>query len=214
MTPWQPDLLARLAERVPGDVVPYGSVTAPELLDGWSDLDVAVTAREPFELEAVLGAPLWTVQEAADGDTQVLRAVLVDGRRVDLGIRGARARVPEAAADAPIRFEAALAVVRFGRGSDLIGLHLTLGILREALVQSMLAADAATGTAHHRTATEHDARAAEAQAVLAEPLGPRMAMDAYALYGRRRAEIEPGYAADPAPLEAVLRRGAASGSRR
>lgn len=61
-------------------------MTAPELLEGRSDLDVAVTAREPFELEDVLGAPLWTVQEAADGDTQVLRAVLVDGRRVDLGI--------------------------------------------------------------------------------------------------------------------------------
>ena len=84
--PWQPELRARLAERVPGDVVPDGSVTAPELLDGWSDLDVAVTAREPFELEDVLGAPSWTVQEAADGDTQVLRAVLVDGRRADLGI--------------------------------------------------------------------------------------------------------------------------------
>ncbi|GAA1335218.1 hypothetical protein GCM10009592_32330 [Brachybacterium rhamnosum] len=117
MTSWQPDLLARLAERVPGDVVPYGSVTAPELLDGWSDLDVAVTAREPF-------------------------------------------------------------------------------------------------AAHHRTATEHDSRAAEAQAVLAGPLGARTALDAYTLYGRPRAEIEPVYAADPAPLEAVLRRGAASGSRR
>ena len=76
MSSWQSDLLDHLRRHVPGEVVPYGSAVDPDLLDGWSDLDVAVTAREPFDLEAVLDAELWTVQEAHDGDTQVLRAVL------------------------------------------------------------------------------------------------------------------------------------------
>ena len=207
MSSWQSDLLDHLRRHVPGEVVPYGSAVDPDLLDGWSDLDVAVTAREPFDLEAVLDAELWTVQEAHDGDTQVLRAVLADGRRMDLSIRGARARTPEAAADATIRFDAALAAARFGRGNYLIGLHLTLGVLREALVQPMVAAGRAAGTPLLRATTAQDAHAVAAQAVLAGPLGPTPALDAYVLYGSWRAENEPGYAADPAPLRALIDRG-------
>lgn len=211
MTLWHSALLARLESRLPGAVTPYGSITAPETVDGWSDLDVEVRLEEPIALEDLLGAPVWAFQESVDGDRQVVRAVLEDGRRVDLTFHGARARLPEGACDNAIRFDAALAAARFGRGSDLIGLHPTLGILREALIGPMLAADRAAETAHHRTVTPHDRFAAESLSLLEEPLGPGTALAAYRLHCAWRPRGVQDAAPSPGALEALIRRGAGEG---
>jgi hypothetical protein len=181
-------------------------VLTPDLVDGWSDLDVEVQARREFDVEDVLAAPVWAFQEAYDAGTQVVRAVLRDGRRVDLKVSGATGLLPNPASDNGIRFDAALAAARFGRGSDLIGLHLVLGILREALVQSMVGADSATGTTHHRTRTGYDPRAHEASALVTGPLDPSTVLASYELYGRWRAENDPDYVPDPTGLDAVITR--------
>jgi hypothetical protein len=204
---WQTATLSQLRNAMPdATVTPYGSVLTPDLVDGWSDLDVEVQARREFDVEDVLAAPVWAFQEATDVGSQVIRAVLRDGRRVDLKVSGATGVLPTPAADNDIRFDAALAAAKFGRGSDLIGLHLSLGILREALVQSMVSADDATGTVHHRSRTGYDDRASKASAVVAGPLGPGTARASYELYGRWRAENEPDYAPDLTGLDAVMAR--------
>ncbi|EWS81259.1 hypothetical protein [Brachybacterium phenoliresistens] len=208
MSTWQIDLLEHLRARLPdAEVTAYGSATDPKLLDRWSDLDVAMSLHDSIELEALIDTPLWAFQETSEGATQIVRAVLADGRRVDLTVQGASAELPRAPIDNAIRFDAALAAVRFGRGNDLIGLHLTLGILREALVQSMISADREHGRSHHRYATIFDPRAEEALAVLRPPSGPRTALSAYAVYARWRQELEPDYEPAPEGLEALIESG-------
>lgn len=200
--------MASLTDALPcADVDPYGSETEPALLDGWSDLDVVITSREAFDIEEALQGRLWAYQSASDGDAQVVRAVLADGRRIDATIHGAPGMLPTPPADNGARFDAALAAVRFGRGSHLIGLHLTLGVIREALVHRMVAADQAAGTTHHRSETRYDADATLVLEVLGEPLGPQTALDAYELYGAWRSATESGYVADPVGLQAVIDRG-------
>ena len=89
MSSWQTELVAALADALPGaDIDPYGSVTEAALLDGWSDLDVVITSREAFDVEEALQGRLWAFQSTSDGDAQVVRAVLADGRRVDATIHG------------------------------------------------------------------------------------------------------------------------------
>jgi hypothetical protein len=206
------DLLASLTDALPGaDIEPYGSVTEPASLDGWSDLDIVLTSREAFDVEEALRGRLWASQSTSDGDAQVVRAVLADGRRIDATIHGAPGMLPTPPADNDVRFDAALAAVRFGRGSHLIGLHLTLGVIQEALVHRMIVADRAAGTTHHRSETRYDADAASALEALAEPLGPQTALDAYELYGAWRSATEPGYSADPLGLQAVIGRGRRGG---
>ena len=114
---------------------------------------------------------------------------------------------PHPPTDNAVRFDAALAAARFGRGCHLIGLHLTLGVIREALVHRMVAADRAVGTTHHRSETRYDADTPLALEALAEPLGPQTALDAYELYGAWRSATEAGYTADPVGLQAVIDRG-------
>ena len=189
-------------------MVPYGSVAEDHDLDPWSDLDVRIRLPAPASAETLFGARLWAWQESLDDAGQHLRLVFVDGRRVDAVLAGGhRLALPAPPSDNAVRFEAALAATRIGRGSDLIGLHLVLGILRYALVQVMLLADRDTGTNHRRFATGHDARAAEAAAIAASPLRPETALDACELYARWRRELEPAYRADWSGLRAVLDRG-------
>jgi len=208
MSTWQIDLLEHLRARLPdAEVTAYGSAADPVLLDRWSDLDVTMSPDDSFELETLIDAPLWAFQESSEQATQIVRAVFSDGRRVDLTIRGASAILPRAPIDNAIRFDAALAAVRFGRGSDLIGLHLTLGILREALVQCMISADREHGRSHHRSATVFDHRAEEALALLTASSGPRTALSAYAVYAQWRQEIDPGYEPAPEGLEALIEAG-------
>lgn len=205
MTRWQTDLLAALTEALPGsDIAPYGSATEPASMDGWSDLDVVITSPTAFDVEDALQGRLWAFQSTDEADAQVVRAVLSDGRRVDATIRGAAGTLPRPPVDNSIRFDAALAAVRLGRGNQLIGLHLLMGVLREALVHRMVAADRASGTTHHREPTGFDADAVAALEVLGEPLGPQTALDAYELYGAWRSVTEPGFTSDPSGLQAVI----------
>ena len=204
---WQEELVARLRlDRALTDVKPYGSSSSGEGVDGWSDLDVVVGSTAHREVEEVLGAPLWAWQEALEDD-QRLRLVLRDGRRVDLRVEGVPMRLPRPPVDVAVRFDAALAACRIGRGAELIGLHLLLGVLREALLQGMLLADREAGTTHHRAGTAEDRRVAEVGALIARPLHVEAAAEAYGLFGRWRAELDASYAADPSGLEAVLARG-------
>ncbi|UQN28595.1 hypothetical protein [Brachybacterium kimchii] len=193
---------------LPGaEVTVHGSATDPAALDPWSDLDVRIVLDAPVDVEAVLGAPIWAFQHSLTESRAVVRTVLVDGRAVDLSVDGGPVVLPEPAPDAAIRFDAALAAARFGRGSELIGLHLTLGIVRETLVQGMLLADRREGTDHHRFATAQDARARETLAVVDGTLSPRTALAAYMQYGRWRRELDPSYRPDGTGLEALIRRG-------
>ncbi|WP_144754507.1 hypothetical protein [Curtobacterium pusillum] len=207
---WQTDLLEGIRTRAPAGstVEPYGSVTEPGTLDGWSDVDVALTLTADVDAETLLGGTPWAWQEHQDGATQTVRLVLVDGRRVDLTVQGERVRLPASPVDASVRFDAALAAVRFGRGNDLIGMHLVLGIVRTALVDVMIAVDRATGTDHHRSGSPLDARASEASALLAGPLGPELALRAAEFAGRCRSEIDPDHRADWSGLRAVIASGA------
>lgn len=208
MRRWQIESLAELRRRLSGaEVTPYGSVLEPGSLDSWSDLDVAVRTDTVVDLETVLGARIWASQTVRDAEWQVIRLVLDDGRRVDLKVAGADAIVPVPASDNQIRFDAALAAARFGRGNDLIGLHLVLGILRESLVHRMVTADRREGSTHHRYATAKDAHAADVAALLCAPLGPTTACAAYELYCASRAEVDPDFMPALAGLDAVITRG-------
>lgn len=213
MTGWQQDLLEHLVSVLPVESVSaYGSVTRAGDLDRWSDLDVRVRMRRPLDVERVLAARLWAWQEHRGTTAHELRLVTADGRRVDLTIDGPPPVLPRPPADLAVRFDAALAAVRLGRGNLLIGLHLVLGIGREALVRSMETADLATGTVHHRLPTPFDARAAEVAALTADGLHPAVALRAYELYGQWRAELESDYEPDVSGLVSVLQRGNAPAS--
>ncbi len=209
-SPWQDASLAALRRNLPeAEVEPYGSVLVPASMDSWSDLDVSVRAGETFHLETALGSRIWAYQAVQDERQQVVRTVLEDGRRIDLGVTGAEVLLPEPPEDNAVRFDAALAAVRFGRGSDLIGLHLVLGIFRESLVHRMLAADRSASTTHHRTATDEDRRAADGLSLLSSPLAPATARAVYDHYGAVRAEVDPTFLPSPGGLEAVIARGRA-----
>ncbi|PWH06034.1 hypothetical protein DEO23_09455 [Brachybacterium endophyticum] len=212
-TPWQLTTLETLRTNLPtARITPYGSATEPSTLDGWSDLDVQIAADSPVDVATALGSPIWTYQHIVESEHEVVRVVLADGRRADLTITGGPAVLPAAAADSEVRFDAALAAVRFGRGSDLIGLHLTLGILRQTLVQGMLRADRDAGTTHHRHANPPDADAAGVLEILQSPLGPATAREAYLQYGRWRQRLDPAYAPDARGLDALIRRGTGAAS--
>jgi hypothetical protein len=208
VTSWQGRILEGL-RLIPGvEVEPYGSVVEHQTLDPWSDLDVRLRLSVPASAETLFGAPLWAWQESLDDGGQHLRLVFSDGRRVDVVVNGRHhMALPDPPRDNAVRFEAALAASRLGRGSNLVGLHLVLGILRAALVQMMLIADRDTGTNHRRFGTEHDARAAEAAAIAAGRLRPETALEACELYGQWRKELEPTYRADWSGLQQVLDRG-------
>jgi len=207
---WQIDLLERIRTRAPSGstLAPYGSVTDPTALDGWSDVDAELELTEVVDVATLLDGAAWAWQEHETGGTQTVRLVLVDGGRVDLTVRGEHVRLPTPPVDNSVRFDAALAAVRFGRGNDLIGMHLVLGIVRTALVDVMVAVDRATGTDHHRSGSPLDDRAAEAQALFAGPLGPDLALRAAEFAARCRAEIDPDHRADWSGLHAVIARGA------
>lgn len=142
---------------------------------------------------------------------KTLRLVLRDGRRLDLSMHGGVVAMPTPTTDNAVRFDAALAAVRYGRGDRLIGLHLTLGVLRECLVIAMLLRDRAEGTDRHRHGTELDDRAAEVARIAAAPdagdARPTPVEQACRLYGRWRAELHPDYRPDWSGLTAVIDRG-------
>lgn len=215
---WQSDLVDHLRRALApaGRVEPYGSYLDPDSLDGWSDLDVAVELSDAIPFDGLgVGQPwAWQDTSSIEDDHQTLRTVLADGRRLDLSVRGAMITAPDPGPDNPIRFEAALAATRFGRGDRLIGLHLTLGILRECLVIAMLLRDRQLGSDRHRFGSDLDRRAAEVARIAAlaeksEDFGarPTVVERACHLYGDWRSELHPDYRADWSGLAAVIDRG-------
>jgi hypothetical protein len=211
---WQLELAEELGAQSPTSarLDLTGSVTEPTLLDGWSDLDVHLDlGGQPKPFDLLGGLPVWAVTEERSGDQQVLRTVLRDGRRLDLVAVDGLVAVPSAAVDNDVRFLAALAAAKLGRGDQLIGFHLTLELLRACLVQAMLLRDRDRGTNVHRRGSERDALSEEVAALAGSPLSvtprPNIVEQAVALYARWRAELDPGYQADWSGLTAVLERG-------
>jgi len=207
------DELARLAGSA-ARVEPYGSSAEGEL-DDWSDLDAEIElGGHDLGVDVLGGSAIWTWQSAATAQNRVTRIVLVDGRRVDLRVSGGRLELPEPPADDETRFDLALAAARCGRGDALIGSHLLLGVLRDCLVLALRRRDEVAGTSHHRRGGELDAREAEVRRIAALPVldlaRPHPTELAAELYGRWRAELEPGYQPDWSGLGAVLDRGTAA----
>lgn len=211
---WQVRLERELVRRLPDgashDVT--GSAHKPEQRDGWSDLDLHIHLPSTAEaVDLLAGLDVWAATDVQDGGAQVLRVVLLDGRRIDLVVDGGRIDVPELAADNEIRMLAALAVTKLGRDDRLIGLHLTLELMRQSLVQAMLLRDRACGTSVHRTGSDVDARAEEILAVARGPLDvhqrPNAVEQVVRLYGRWRRELEPGYVPDWSGLYVLIDRG-------
>lgn len=205
--PWQIELLESLAGRC-SSVQGYGSVLDQDSLDGWSDLDVRLDLPAPITPAELFGADAWAWQLSRTDDRVLVRLVLADGRRIDADLGGAQLVLAPPPADLGIRFDAALALSRLGRGADLIGLHLLLGIAREALVLQMQLADRDQGRTHHRQGTPRDDAAAELARLLSQPLAPSLAIDVAEVYGRWRQELEAGYRPDWTGLQAVFDRGA------
>lgn len=192
---WQTDLLERLgtADPVVLDVRPYGSVVTPDRLDRWSDLDVELDLTADVDAGRLFAGTPWAWQDSlddVDDAVQRLRLVLADGRRVDAAVRGGTVRLPEPSPENAVRFDLTLTATRFGRGADLIGLHLVLGVVRSTLELWMAVEDLRTGTTHHRSGSATDAAAARALAALAGPLSPATVLQAAARYDDARAAYE------------------------
>lgn len=211
---WQVQLERELVDRLPKEATHQaaGSVSDPDRLDGWSDLDLHIDLRGSASVVDVLaGLAVWASSEVEAEGQQVLRVVLVDGRRVDLVIAGGRVAVPACAADNEVRMLAALAASKLGRGDHLIGLHLTLELVRACLVQAMVMRDRAVGTTVHRFGSAEDAMAEQVLAELGEGVTvwprPNAVERLVELYGRWRQELEPEYTPDWSGLSALLDRG-------
>ena len=211
---WQLELADELRARLTGStrLEVAGSGTAPTSLDDWSDLDVKVDlGGRPEPLTLLADLAVWAVTEDRSGDRQVLRSVLRDGRRLDLVVVDGLVTLPPVAPDNDVRFLAALAAAKLGRGDQLIGFHLTLELLRSCLVQAMLLRDRDRGSTVHRFGSERDALAGEVAALAGGPLSvtprPNVVERAVALYARWREELDPDYRPDWSGLSALLDRG-------
>jgi hypothetical protein len=214
MVCWQVQLERELVGRLPegSSSRATGSTSDPDQLDGWSDLDLHIDLRGSVEVVDVwAGLPVWAASEVEDAGRQVLRVVLVDGRRIDLVVKGGRVQVPVRAADNEFRMVTALAATKLGRGDHLIGLHLTLELMRSCLVQAMVLRDRAVGTTVHRFGSTEDAMADEVIALLGSPIAvvprPNGVEQIAELYGRWRRKLEPDYTPDWSGLRALLDRG-------
>jgi hypothetical protein len=215
---WQVQLERELVSRLPQTAFHHvaGSARDHAQLDQWSDLDLDLDASgidKPIDLLA--DTEVWAASEDLADDRQVLRVVFADGRRVDLVVEGGRVRMPALAADNDVRILAALAAAKMGRNDRLIGLHLTLELMRLCLVQAMLLRDRDLGTSIHRFGSTHDAMADEVAALLGCPLEvsprPNIVEQAVELYGRWRRQLEPAYSPDWSGLHALLDRGLEGG---
>ncbi|MFC7624495.1 hypothetical protein [Microlunatus sp. GCM10028923] len=216
--PWQAELARELIMRLPAGAkgAPAGSALRPETLDGWSDLDLQLALpRSAQPVDLLRGLEIWAFTEELAADRQVVRAVIIDGRRVDFVITGGRLSLPEPAADNDVRALAVQAAGKLGRGDRLIGLHLTLELVRLALVQAMLLRDRDQGTTIHRYGSERDALADEVAGLdladLAITPRPNVVERTVDLYARWRAELEPDYRPDWSGLRAVIDCGLAPG---
>ena len=218
---WQQGLLAEIRAAAAEDprvvaVQAYGSVASGEA-DAWSDLDVAVRV-EAGAAGAVADlrwlsrfGRVWASDASANSSRTVMRVVYADGRRLDLTVADAGRRAGSlltptldrlTARTTRVRFTAALAVVRAVRGDLLIGVHLTLGLVRDCLELALLLRD--------RRVAGFD----EVPARVAELLGAggdaASVLDALAgvaaLYDELASALDPAYKPDWSGLDALLSR--------
>jgi len=183
-------------------------------------------------------AELWTVGGGRDRRGTVRRVVYADGRRLDmlvvtdasqlppgvtlLGPRPALAELPAPAAPAgrdehpgvsAVRFDAALAVVKYARGDLLIGTHLALQLVQACLVQAMLLRDLDVGTTAHRHGGDRDTEVARLDQLRRHPWtatgGLALVEDTTAIYDRLTGELDPAYTPDWTGLRALLAQAAA-----
>jgi hypothetical protein len=212
---WQFDLYEQISAAVAASasIRAHGSVLTPALLDGWSDLDLHLDLDDTLEIAAIINPSLiWAFDNMPDNGAQVLRLVLVDGRRLDLTVGGTgHITSPAVADDNAVRFVAALAAAKLGRGDQLIGLHLTFELLRSCLEQAMLLRDQDVGTNIHRHGTQRDGLAAAVSQLAGQPLTieprPNIVERTVKLYGDWRCERDPNYTPDWSGLTAVITRG-------
>lgn len=211
---WQVALREELVRRLPAsaEATVRGSVADAAALDGWSDLDLGIDLTDVSgPLDVLAGCQVWAASEQVSPGRQVLRVVFSDGRRVDLTVTGGRVRRPHLAGDNDVRFLAAVAAAKLGRGDHLIGLHLTLELMRSCLVQAMRLRDRDQKTTVHRFGSERDALAQEIAGLLRDGLGvvprPNVVERTVEVYGRWRRQLEPGYEPDWSGLDALIVRG-------
>jgi hypothetical protein len=211
---WQQQMAQEVAFRLPtgASLQTFGSVRTPSLVDGWSDLDLLLRLPHPVWLADLLGGRrLWAAEVSAAPAGQVVRAVLTDGRRLDLAVESGQLLLPDLARDNDVRFRAALAATKLGRGDRLIGTHLLLEILQACLVQAMVLRDRDEGTTLHRTGGPRDDLAVAVAGLLQLPLSvlprPNLVEEAVELYGRWRGQVEADYRPDWEGLRALLVRG-------
>jgi hypothetical protein len=211
---WQSDLYHKISTVLsPASVRAHGSVLTPALLDGWSDLDLHLDLDDTIGIAAIIDpSTIWAFDNIAGNGSQVLRMILLDGRRLDLTVVGSEhITPPDAADDNTFRFVAGLAAAKLGRGDQLIGLHLTLELLRRCLEEAMLLRDKDSGTNIHRYGTKRDAWAATVAGLTCQPLTieprPNIVERTAELYGAWRRERDPNYTHDWSGLNAVISRG-------
>lgn len=211
---WQRPEAERIAAALPDvDVQVHGSASVPDRLDGWSDLDLRMVTDRPVPIGALLAdADVWAYEDVRGTDSEVCRTVLSDGRRIDVSISGA-GRIDGLcpAPDNDVRFIAALAASKLGRGDQLIGGHLLLELLRACLVVAMQLRDRDLGTTVHRAGGARDAYADQVTELAAYPLTitprPNIVERAAELYATWRSELQANYSPDWAPLTELIDRG-------
>lgn len=215
MTHWQAELRDQIVARL-GDearVQAYGSVATPALIDNWSDLDLRLDLPGTVDIAGLVApAEIWAFEDVTRDGAQAVRMILDDGRRLDLLVEGrGRVVMPEPSDDNAVRLLAGLAAVKIGQQDQLIGLHLTYEVLRRCLEQAMLLRERDTGTEIHRRGSGLHDRAVDVAALASRPLvvlpRPNVVEEAAELYGRWRAEFDPGYRPDWSGLHRLLERG-------
>lgn len=186
-------------------------------MDGWSDLDLEVRLASDIDVRELVPVPIWAVENVSRVDGQVCRTVLSDGTRLDLSVAGPGKVVRfDPAPDNDIRFLAAIATTKLGRGDRLIGLHLTLELWKRCLEQAMLLRDRDTGTTIHRHGTGRDQLADQIHklAAMRTELTPRPTVieRTVELWGGWLAEHDAEYRPDWRPLCLLTDRGLAGGT--
>lgn len=213
MTHWQFELADQLKERLPRSsrAGVKGSAQQPTRLDGWSDLDLDLWLDQPVELAVLVDpAVIWAYEAVQGEEQQVVRTVFADGRRLDLQITGPdRLGLPVPDDVNDVRFIAAQAATKLGRGDRLIGLHLSLEIAQLCLVQAMQLRDRDQGTAVHHHGTERDRFADELHSLFepGQAVGPDLVLALVARYDRLQGELGRAYRPDWSGLSALVDRG-------
>lgn len=106
-----------------------------------------------------------------------------------------------------VRFIAAQAVVKYGRGDLLIGSHLTLELAQLCLVEAMLLRDRAEGTTSHRFGTSRDELAARIWAAFqpGNASGGRRILRLVGEFDRLHSELDDRYVPDWSGLTSLSR---------